>query len=281
LRSFDRAMPEEINRVLTDHLCDFLFVTEESGLRNLDREGIPRERVFFVGNTMIDSLMAYRDKAETSPVLDRLGLRHAANGNGTGKITPYVLLTLHRPANVDDPKTFGEILQGLDELVASHPIVFPAHPRTQKQIEQYGFGVQFRAAGSNENRPGIVMIDPQGYLDFLCLMKHARLVVSDSGGIQEETTSLSVPCVTVRENTERPVTVECGSNLLAGTRAEGIRRAIRQQLERKYENPPPYLWDGRAAGRIVEILACQAGRTGAAENEAPATVLAGNARDDH
>jgi UDP-N-acetylglucosamine 2-epimerase (non-hydrolysing) len=261
LRSCDRSMPEEINRVLTDHLCDFLFVTEESGLRNLDAEGIHRERAFFVGNTMIDSLLAYQEKAESSPVLDRLGLR-ILNGNGTRKSKPYVLLTLHRPANVDNPKIFREILSGLEELVAAYPVIFPAHPRTQKQIRQYGLESHFRAAGQTAAHAngknaanGIVMIDPQGYLDFLCLMKHARLVVSDSGGIQEETTSLGVPCVTVRENTERPVTVDCGSNVLAGVRAEGIRKAIRQQLERKRANTAPYLWDGRAARRIVEILA--------------------------
>jgi UDP-N-acetylglucosamine 2-epimerase (non-hydrolysing) len=286
LRSCDRSMPEEINRVLTDHLCDFLFVTEESGLRNLDAEGIPRERVFFVGNTMIDSLLAYQEKAESSPVLDRLGLRVSSNGNGARPTKPYVLLTLHRPANVDDPKIFREILSGLEELVQSYPVVFPAHPRTQKQIQQYGLASRFRAAGeaaghNNGNRPanGIVMIDPQGYLDFLCLMKHARLVVSDSGGIQEETTSLGVPCVTVRENTERPVTVECGSNVLAGVGAEGIRKAIQQQLEPKAANSAPYLWDGRAANRIVEILVREVGQAEVTEEVLPLGTVACQGRD--
>ena len=281
LRSFDRSMPEEANRVLTDHLCDFLFVTEESGLRNLDREGVPRERVFFVGNTMIDSLFAYREKADASPLLDRLGLRAAAPGKGAHPIKPYVLLTLHRPANVDDPAIFREILRGLEELVAAYPVVFPAHPRTQKQIGQYGFESYFRAGASANGSgpaPGIVMIDPQGYLDFLCLMKHARLVVSDSGGIQEETTSLGVPCVTVRENTERPVTIDCGSNRLAGVRSEGIRKAIRQQLEWKPSGASPYLWDGRAARRIVEILAGPAGVT---EAEPAPAIVACNTADGH
>jgi len=257
LRSFDRGMPEEVNRVVTDHLSDLLFVTEESGLRNLEQEGIPRERVFLVGNTMIDSLLASKDKADTSTVLDRLHLRNGNNGALQAK--PYALLTLHRPANVDDPAIFKEILEGLGELAATHPIVFPAHPRTQKQIQQYGLESHFQsgAPGSNGQaspRNGILLVDPQGYLDFLCLMKHARLVVTDSGGIQEETTCLGVPCVTVRENTERPVTITTGTNVLAGVRKEGILLAIRQQLRQNSNNPSPYLWDGQAAGRIVEIL---------------------------
>jgi len=262
LRSFDRAMPEEINRVLTDHLCDLLFVTEESGLRNLEREGVPQERVFFVGNTMIDSLLKYKDQADASPALDRLGLRVPAEKGKPAQIKPYALLTLHRPANVDDPATFQEILAGLDELMSSHPVVFPAHPRTQKQIEQCGLQSYFagdtKADGSASHvapSAGILMTGPQGYLDFLCLMKNARLVVTDSGGIQEETTCLGVPCVTVRENTERPVTVECGTNLLAGVAQGGIRESIARQLEARPGQQAPYLWDGRAAERIVEILA--------------------------
>ncbi len=189
LRSGDRSMPEEINRIITDHLSDLLFITEESGLKNLEREGISQDQIFFVGNTMIDSLMAYRAKADQSTVLQRVGVR--PEGNGAGQ--PYVLLTLHRPANVDNPESLLEILEGLKDLVASYPIVFPAHPRTQKQIQQFGFNQYFNFAG--EGKPakagasrGITLIEPQGYLDFLCLMKNARLVVTDSGGIQEETT---------------------------------------------------------------------------------------------
>ncbi len=256
LRSFDRSMPEEINRILTDHLSDILLVSEESGLRNLEKEGVPQERIFLVGNTMIDSLLASQAKADASTVLDRLGLRGDA-----GKAKPYALLTLHRPANVDHAESFGEILEGLRELAGKHPIIFPAHPRTQKQIQENGLASHFDfvtpsadgAAPGGDPR-GILLIDPQGYLDFLCLMKHARVVVTDSGGIQEETTGLGVACVTVRDNTERPVTVETGTNILAGVRREGIRQAIRQQLQRRGQHTVPYLWDGEAGRRIVEVL---------------------------
>lgn len=247
LRSFDRSMPEEINRVLTDHLSDILLVSEESGLRNLEKEGIPRERVFLVGNTMIDSLLASEERSEQSQVLEALRLR----GNDA-VVRPFALLTLHRPANVDRAESFVEILEGLRELAARMPIIFPAHPRTQKQIAENGLGAHF--ADSEKVGAEIRMIDPLGYLDFLCLMKHAQLVVTDSGGIQEETTGLGVRCVTVRENTERPVTLEHGTNLLGGVRREGIRQAIRRQLKRKEKRTAPKFWDGRAAERIVEIL---------------------------
>jgi UDP-N-acetylglucosamine 2-epimerase (non-hydrolysing) len=244
LRSFDRSMPEEVNRVLTDHVSDLLFVTEDSGVQNLRREGIAPEKIHFVGNTMIDSLLAFKDKAETSTVLSRLGLRPGPNGAGAS-ITPYALLTLHRPSNVDDRTTLLNVLTGLDELARRHPIVFPTHPRTQKRISEFGLG---------DTLPGLVMTDPLGYLDFLCLMRHAALVVTDSGGIQEETTCLGVPCVTVRENTERPVTVERGTNTLAGTKTEGIRDAIRRQMARTPREGVPPHWDGHAASRIVDVL---------------------------
>jgi UDP-N-acetylglucosamine 2-epimerase (non-hydrolysing) len=271
LRSFDRSMPEEVNRVLTDHLSDFLFVTEESGLRNLKAEGIPKERVFMVGNTMIDSLLAFQHQADHSTVLQRLGLQR---GTQEAKSTsPYALLTLHRPANVDVADNFLEILEGLQALAQSHPIIFPAHPRTRKQIEHFGFEkyFQFGDKVQGEARPGtIALTDAQGYLDFLCLMKHAYLVVTDSGGIQEETTCLGVPCVTVRENTERPVTLEQGTNVLAGVAREGIRSAIGQQLRRSAKHVVPPLWDGRASHRIVEVLAAQAKKD---EPRAMASVL--------
>jgi UDP-N-acetylglucosamine 2-epimerase (non-hydrolysing) len=238
LRSFDRSMPEEINRILTDQISDLLFVTEESGLRNLRQEGIPAAKMHFVGNTMIDSLREYESKAELSPVVERLGLTR-------GK---YALLTLHRAANVDDKEAFVEILEGVRELAHSNPIIFPAHPRTQKQIRELGLELCINLAD-------IRIIDPQGYLDFLCLMKNARLVVTDSGGIQEETTALGIPCVTVRENTERPVTVELGTNVLAGTRSASIRRAIQRQLAMHTSRQIPEMWDGRAGARIVGILA--------------------------
>jgi UDP-N-acetylglucosamine 2-epimerase (non-hydrolysing) len=258
LRSFDRGMPEEVNRILTDHLSDILFVSEESGLRNLEKEGIPQERIFFVGNTMIDSLLASKERADRSTVLDRLHLRHQDKG-GPG-VASYALLTLHRPANVDQADTFAEILHGLAELSAQMPVIFPAHPRTQKQIQENGLQSRIgmadlsASADASISPRGIVMIDPQGYLDFLCLMKNARLVVTDSGGIQEETTGLGVACVTVRENTERPATLETGTNVLAGVTSSGIRQAIRTQMERRGAGAVPYLWDGKAGQRIVETL---------------------------
>jgi UDP-N-acetylglucosamine 2-epimerase (non-hydrolysing) len=241
LRSCDRSMPEEINRILTDQISDLLFVTEESGLKNLRTEGIPAGRIHFVGNTMIDSLREYESRAELSPVTERFGLQR-------GK---YVLLTLHRAANVDGLESFTEILEGLGDLANSHRIIFPAHPRTQKQIRELGLESFFL----DEHSAGIKMIEPQGYLDFLCLMKHARLVVTDSGGIQEETTALGVPCVTVRDNTERPVTVQLGTNILAGTKRETISAAIQKQLAFRGVRRIPEMWDGRAGARIVGILA--------------------------
>lgn len=242
LRSFDRDMPEEINRVLTDRLSDLLFVTEKSGLRNLHAEGVPCDRIHFVGNTMIDSLREYEARAEISSVLARLALQHGE----------YALLTLHRAANVDRRESLIEILQGLNELSETGRVIFPAHPRTQKQIREMQLESCF---GGDATKPGIQITDPQGYLDFLCLMTHARLVVTDSGGVQEETTALGVPCVTLRDNTERPVTIECGTNILGGTQRGSIRQAIRSQLARHHRSSVPELWDGRAAARIVGILA--------------------------
>jgi UDP-N-acetylglucosamine 2-epimerase (non-hydrolysing) len=237
LRSFDRSMPEEVNRVLTDHVSDLLFVTEPSGVQNLRNEGISADGIHFVGNTMIDSLLAVQEKADASIVLEQLGLR-------TGD---YALLTLHRPSNVDDREAFLNILEGLSELEERCPIVFPVHPRTQRRLKDFGF-----ALGTNGSR--FVPIDPLGYLDFVSVMKHARLVVTDSGGIQEETTCLGIPCVTVRENTERPVTVSHGTNTIAGTKAPQIKAAIRRQLERTPGGAAPEKWDGHAAGRIVDVL---------------------------
>jgi len=247
LRSFDRSMPEEVNRVITDHVSDLLFVTEDSGLQNLRHEGIPDEAVHFVGNTMIDSLLACREKAEASAVLERLGLRTGAHGNGEpGAIGDYALLTLHRPGNVDDREAFLNILNGLSELEARCPIVFPVHPRTRRRIEEFGLSLGHGGR--------IVLTEPLGYLDFVCVMAHARLVVTDSGGIQEETTCLGIPCVTVRENTERPVTVERGTNTIAGTTSPAITAAIRRQLERAPGGVAPEKWDGDAATRLVEVL---------------------------
>lgn len=271
LRSFDRTMPEEVNRVLTDHVSDLLFVTEDSGLQNLEREGIPAEKVHFVGNTMIDSLLAYQAKAGESKILEVLGLRTNEKSNGASSRTShYALLTLHRPSNVDTREGLVEILDGLAELAVERPVIFPAHPRTQKRIGEFAFADKFRRvelarmnsqnSATNPPRAGIVMTDPLGYLDFVCLMKHASIVVTDSGGIQEETTCLGVPCVTVRENTERPVTVTNGTNVIAGTTAAGIRKAIRQQLTGQCSKRIPEKWDGQAAKRIVAVLASLADR---------------------
>ncbi len=247
LRSLDRSMPEEINRILTDQISDLLFVTEQSAARNLRCEGVPGDRVHFVGNTMIDSLRQHESRAEMSHAFQHLGLRHGE----------YALLTLHRAANVDEGDSFVEILEGLSELASSHRVMFPVHPRTEKQIRELGLQSYFSPESGkfNGSRCGIEIIQPQGYLDFLCLMKHARIVVTDSGGIQEETTALGIPCVTVRDNTERPVTVELGTNMLGGTRHETIRRAIRIQLASTRTHRIPEMWDGRAAARIVGILA--------------------------
>jgi UDP-N-acetylglucosamine 2-epimerase (non-hydrolysing) len=260
LRSFDRTMPEEVNRVVTDHLSDLLFVTEESGLTNLKKEGISGENVHFVGNTMIDSLLTFKGKADSSTKLDELGLRSHSGHNGAhDKVARYALLTLHRPANVDNQEALENILAGLRDLAKDCPIIFPVHPRTRKRIKEFGIDLdshvtQDRSQRTQKANPGITLIDPLGYLDFLCLMKNSWMVVTDSGGIQEETTCLGIPCVTVRENTERPVTVEKGTNVIAGTSREGIRAAIQRQSLRKTEVTFPTHWDGKAATRIVEVL---------------------------
>ena len=255
LRSFDRGMPEEINRVITDHLSDLLFVTEESGIRNLQNEGISPGAIHFVGNTMIDSLLASQQKAKKSSILHDLALN--SNTGNTTAVRRYVLLTLHRPSNVDDRETLLTVLEGLQELSCSCPILFPMHPRTRKRTKEFGLERYFsngNAIGSGIASHGIHMLEPLGYLDFLCLMRHAALVVTDSGGIQEETTCLRVPCVTVRNNTERPVTVTSGTNTIAGTTKEGIQRAVKKQLEGCPNAEIPDCWDGKAAERIVKVL---------------------------
>jgi UDP-N-acetylglucosamine 2-epimerase (non-hydrolysing) len=237
LRSFDRTMPEEINRLVTDAIADLLFVTEESGMANLEREGVDRSRVHLVGNVMIDTLLAHRAAAAASDVADRLGVRSGA----------YAVLTLHRPANVDTPAVLRRILEPLAELARAMPIVFPVHPRTRAALAVHA---PLLVSGQ-----GIRLVDPLGYLDFVRLMADARLVLTDSGGIQEETTILGVACVTIRENTERPVTVTHGTNRLAGTAPEGIRKAIAEVLSAPAASvTPPPLWDGQAGRRIAEIL---------------------------
>ncbi len=239
LRSFDRTMPEEVNRVLTDAISDLLFCTEESGVRNLLNEGVREEKIFLVGNVMIDTLLKHRERAEESRVLEELGL--APRG--------YAVLTLHRPANVDEPEIFSGIVAALEEIQADLPVIFPVHPRTRSRVN--GVLTPEKLAALPNLRP----IEPVGYLDFLKLMAESRLVLTDSGGIQEETTILGVPCLTIRENTERPVTCEVGTNRLAGVKTETILAAYSELASgrRKAGNIPP-LWDGRAADRIVELL---------------------------
>ncbi|HWP59952.1 MAG TPA: UDP-N-acetylglucosamine 2-epimerase (non-hydrolyzing) [Candidatus Acidoferrales bacterium] len=261
LRSFDRSMPEEINRVVTDALADFLFTTEESANRNLQSEGIPAAKVFFVGNVMIDTLLRYRRKTGQSTILADLQLL-----DERGAARPYAVLTLHRPANVDDGDAFRRILEALLEITRHVPIVFPAHPRTIKMIEQWDLGDYFVDHFLNGPEPWdarirIRLSPPLGYLDFVHLMSHARLVLTDSGGIQEESTILGVPCITLRENTERPVTVECGTNILAGSDPQRILEAFHRILRQETKvNIAPKYWDGKAAERIVEILVSQLSR---------------------
>ena len=261
LRSFDRSMPEECNRVVTDHLADMLFVTETSGITNLVHEGISEDRIRLVGNTMVDSLLASKEKAKRSTILDRLNLRSATNGNGVNNhLTPYALLTLHRPSNVDDRDVFVNILDGLQNLAAECPVIFPSHPRTLQRIREFSLEDYFTKnshAPDKHSTCGIKLIPPLGYLEFLCLMMHARLVVTDSGGIQEETTCLGVPCVTVRENTERPVTVTCGTNVIAGTKKESVQKAVANQMKGRSATFIPDKWDGKAAVRIVQTVALE------------------------
>ncbi len=239
LRSYDRAMPEEINRVLTDQISDYLFLTERSAFANLERESVARERCFFVGNVMIDSLMKHRDRAEKSSILHELKVDSKKFG----------LITLHRPSNVDVQENLENIFGALLHIQRDLPLVFPVHPRTRKQMQLFGLGEKIAQA------PNLVLTDPLGYLDFLKLTAHARLVITDSGGIQEETTVLGVPCITVRENTERPVTATEGTNVVIGMSPQRILEESYLILEGKgKKGGVPELWDGKAAERIVKIL---------------------------
>ncbi|MFQ5667699.1 MAG: non-hydrolyzing UDP-N-acetylglucosamine 2-epimerase [Candidatus Binatia bacterium] len=254
LRSFDRSMPEEINRIVTDALADFLFTTEESANANLQREGYPAEKVFFVGNVMIDSLLSCRRLAERSTILERLGLTVQCNGSD------YALVTLHRPSNVDASEKLEAILGALAQLAWEIPVVLPVHPRTRARIDEFGLTRYVDLipldGGPVIIHPGrISVLEPVGYLDFLRLMSSARLVLTDSGGIQDETTCLSVACLTLRDNTERPVTLAAGTSTLVGSDPDRILACAHTALENgQRPTTLPPLWDGHAAERIVRVL---------------------------
>lgn len=239
LRSFDRTMPEEINRILTDALADHLFVTEEDAIANLLKEGRPRDRIYLVGNVMIDALRQFLPLAQKSNIGKELGL---LDGNG---FVPFAVLTLHRPSNVDSIQTLEKLLAAINAVANELPVVFPVHPRTQDRLKD----------ARVRHHPHLRLIPPVGYLDFLCLLNRAALVLTDSGGIQEETTALGVPCLTLRKNTERPITVTEGTNQLVGQDPTKIVSATQEILAGKTKGGRvPKLWDGHAAERIIEIL---------------------------
>lgn len=237
LRSFDRTMPEEINRLLTDSISDYLFVTEESGLINLKNEGISDKKIFFVGNVMIDSLIQFLPKAEKSSILKEYSLLPK----------DYILVTLHRPSNVDSKDFLKELMSLFKSLSVNKKIIFPVHPRTKKNLEESGYGNNFYK--------NVILTEPIGYIDFLSLTKNAELIITDSGGIQEESTYLGVQCITVRNNTERPITVKVGTNQLIGTDLKNVENAAKEILNGNTKKGKiPELWDGKAAERITEIL---------------------------
>lgn len=240
LRSRDRAMPEEINRILTDSISDLLLTTSPDADENLAAEGIPAEKIRFVGNVMIDSLLEHLKVAATSNIRETVGVVEGE----------YAVCTLHRPSNVDDETIFTGIIDAICDVSQQLPIIFPVHPRTRAKIDE--FGLTHKIASSK-----IRLIEPLGYIDFMRLYSGARLVLTDSGGLQEETTVLGIPCLTLRENTERPVTITMGTNVLVGVDPEKIRAEASKALSdgSKPESKVPPLWDGKAAGRICDVLA--------------------------
>lgn len=238
LRSFDMMMPEEINRILTDRISDYLFVTEKSGLDNLKKEGVDAGKVFFTGNVMIDSLNYYIAKAENSTTMKELG------------VTPneFILMTMHRPSNVDSESQLKSLTKLIKNISVKRKVVFPIHPRTRKNLSNFGLMQQLDS--------NVILTDPIGYLDFINLIKNAELILTDSGGIQEESTFLGVQCVTLRTSTERPVTVDVGTNQLIGDDFEIAEKVAYEVIEGKTKSGGiPELWDGKAAERITDILA--------------------------
>lgn len=241
LRSYDRTMPEEINRLLTDQISDYLFTTCEDANGNLIKEGIREEKIHFVGNIMIESLLNAKQKINASRALSRMKLKPGG----------FVLTTLHRPSNVDDKKIFSGLFDALNRIQEEIPVVFPAHPRTQKQMEAFGFGTV---------NSRLIITNPIGYLDFLALEMHAKFVLTDSGGVQEETTIFGVPCLTIRENTERPITIEEGTNILVGTNPKRIVEEGLKILKGNIkEGNIPRFWDEKVSKRIVDVFLSETG----------------------
>ncbi len=242
LRSRDMTMPEEINRLCTDVLSDYLFTTDRFACENLRAEGVAEDRIYFVGNVMIDTLLKHREMAQKLDLSAKWGLQPRG----------YATVTLHRPSNVDNPSTLREILDALSEVSAEISIVFPIHPRTRKRIDSFGFGHYF---SNGTEKGGICWTEPLGYLEFLHLNLAARMVFTDSGGLQEETTVLGIPCITIRENTERPITCVEGTNVVVGSKKGSILAAARRVLDGVVPaGRIPEKWDGKAAERIVEVL---------------------------
>lgn len=239
LRSYDRTMPEEVNRVLTDQISDYLFTTERLAQENLEREGINQERIFFVGNVMIDALLRHRAEAAEQDIISTLGLVEKQ----------FALVTLHRPANVDDSRVLGDLIESLCEISKRVPVLFPVHPRTRVKLAAFGLEEKLHLV------PNVKIVEPLGYLSFLRCTDSALFVVTDSGGIQEETTVLDVPCITARENTERPVTVTHGTNVVVGRDPKKILEEAEKIIQGHAKTGQrPELWDGHAAERIVKIL---------------------------
>jgi UDP-N-acetylglucosamine 2-epimerase (non-hydrolysing) len=235
LRSFDMSMPEEINRIVTDRLSDLLFVSEKSGLKNLKEEGIKENKIYFVGNVMIDSLVSFTSLAEKSTILNEYYI----------KAGQYILVTMHRPSNVDSREFMSEFIGLLNHFSKQYKIIFPIHPRTKNNLNNWQ--IKFH--------DNIILTDPIGYVDFLCLIKNSKLIITDSGGIQEESTFLGIQCITIRNNTERPVTVEEGTNILAGTDLNSVKDIINKKLEGEIkEGIIPELWDGKTSQRICKII---------------------------
>lgn len=247
LRSFDQSMPEEINRIVTDRLSDLLFVTEAAGVRNLRREGADMKRVHLCGNVMIDTLFRLRPRAARMRLARRFGL--ASRG--------YALATLHRPSNVDDRETLAGLVEALEEISARLPVVLSAHPRTTKSLRRFRLAGRFKKLTPRRSArsDGLWLLPPQSYLEFLSLLNDSRMALTDSGGLQGETSALGVPCLTLRENTEQPVTVKRGSSVLVGSDPRRVVAAVRRALARPKASRKIPLWDGKAAGRIAGILA--------------------------